>query len=133
MRDFSKIRISEKIGIEIPSLDKENLLVAQTLRELFDLIYNQDKKIINELEADKRNLYICVETYFMLLDYIEWVDEHEIIRHTPNNCKACGNRRRVLYLVDCLIHRWKMAGAGKTFENAVRFRDGALEETRTIN
>lgn len=134
MRDFTKIHIEEKLdGMEYVPFGHLADVVDKALLQISDMIMTEDKKLISRMTAVDVENYMNVEMYFVLLDYIEWLNQEQAELHTVKNCPICSNRRRADYLIRALVRRWQLTGKRQTYEKLVRFRADGEEEGRTIN
>jgi hypothetical protein len=133
LRDFSKIRIDDNV-ISNEITDKRVNLIDRNISDISQAVMREDKHILDRMSSSDVARYVAVETYFTLIDYIEWLDEKGVEDHKlGEHCPVCFNKQKALYLVDCLIRRWLLTGKKKEYEEAVRFRADAMDVGRKLN
>lgn len=132
MREFCKIDLSEKLDQrDLYGVEKISKIVDKSLLDISNLILQQDGKIIGKMKTAEIDIYMNIEMYFMLNDYLFWLDETGL--HTGHNCQTCAKKLRAMFLLDALIKRWNLRGKIKQFESFVRFRADAFDNHRSIN
>lgn len=134
MREFSKIWIDEKLDNRgLVGLERISQIVDKSLLDISNMVMQQDKKIMQGMKPEEIDVYMNVEIYFTLNDYLFWIDEEQAGLHTTHNCPICAKKHRVMYLIDALIRRWQIQGKKKKFEELVRFRADAMDMGRSVN
>lgn len=133
MRDFAKIEIDDAIGTPSFVGFKADKIVHNTLTFVSNMILEEDRAIIATMKGDDVEKYINVETYWVLHDYLWWIDETMAEKHTGVNCPVCAKKEKVIHLIHCLISRWVARGKKREYEEAARFRELAVEPGRVLN
>lgn len=134
MREFSKIDITAKLNNrDLYGLEKLQELVTKSIQEISNMVLEQDRLLIRSLPAADVDMYVNVETYFVLNDYLFWLDEEQAHLHQRFNCPICAKKHRAHFLIDSLIKRWEAQGKKKRYEEAVRFRADAMDKGRNLN